>query len=40
VVGMAAASKTMSELRGKMAERYGRVPVQLTLYLNPPKKSA
>jgi len=37
VVGMAAACKTMPELREKMAERYGRVPVQLTFYLDPPK---
>jgi P63C domain len=38
VVGMAAACRTMSELREKMAERYGRMPVQLTFYLDPPSK--
>jgi hypothetical protein len=37
VIGMAAACKTMREPREKMAERYGRVPVQLTFYLEPPK---
>src|SRR3954454_24656230 len=37
VVGMAAACKTTPELREKMAERYGKVPIQLTLYLDPPK---
>jgi hypothetical protein len=37
VVGMAAACSTMPELRQKMAERYGRIPVQMTLYLDPPK---
>jgi hypothetical protein len=30
----------MPELREKMAERYGKVPVQLTMYLDPPKKDA
>ena len=39
VVGMAAACRTMPELREKMAERYGKVPVQLTMYLDPPKKN-
>ena len=37
VVGMAAACQTMAELREKMAERYGKMPVQLTLYLPQPK---
>jgi len=36
LVGMAAACKTMPELRSKMAERFGRTPLQLTLYLEPP----
>lgn len=36
LVGMAAACTSMAELRQKMAERYGRQPVQLTLYLDPP----
>lgn len=36
LIGMAAACKTMPELRAKMAERFGRTPVQLTLYLEPP----
>ena len=34
LVGMAAACRTMPELRAKMAERFGRTPVQLTLYLD------
>lgn len=38
VTGMAAACKTMQELRDRMGERYGKVPVQLTLYLDPVKK--
>jgi len=33
VIGMAAACRSMPELREKMAERYGKVPVQLTLFL-------
>lgn len=37
VVGMAAACQTMPELRERMAERYGRMPVQLTFYLEPPR---
>jgi hypothetical protein len=40
VVGMAAACRIMPELREKMAERYGKVPVQLTMYLDPPTKGA
>ncbi|MGO8671437.1 MAG: P63C domain-containing protein [Capsulimonadaceae bacterium] len=36
LVGMASACGTMSELRRKMGEKYGRRPVQLTLYLPPP----
>ena len=35
LVGMASACETMEELRRRMAEKYGRVPVQLTLYLPP-----
>ncbi len=35
VIGMSAACATMAELRAKMAEKFGRVPVQLTLYLPP-----
>ncbi|HYG15913.1 MAG TPA: P63C domain-containing protein [Bacteroidia bacterium] len=35
VVGMASACTTMSELRRKMAEKYGRVPIQYTFYLPP-----
>jgi hypothetical protein len=37
LVGMASACNSMSELRQKMAEKYGREPVQLTLYLPPPE---
>lgn len=33
LVGMASACGSMAELRRKMAEKYGRTPVQLTLYL-------
>lgn len=38
LVGMAAACGSMAELRQRMAERYGRQPVQLTLYLDPPRR--
>jgi P63C domain len=37
VVGMAAACNSMQELRELMAERYGKTPVQLTMYLDPPR---
>ncbi|TNC74992.1 hypothetical protein FHG71_00050 [Rubellimicrobium roseum] len=40
VIGMAAACEDMAELRSRMAERYGRHPVQLTLYLPPPQGSS
>lgn len=33
VIGMAAACQNMPELRARMAERFGRTQVQLTLYL-------
>lgn len=33
VVGMAAACQTMPELRRRMAERFGRIPVQMTFYI-------
>jgi len=35
LVGMASACTSMSDLREKMAERFGRVPVQLRLFLPP-----
>lgn len=35
LVGMASACHTMPELRQKMGEKYGRIPVQYTLYLTP-----
>jgi hypothetical protein len=35
LVGMASACSSMSELRRKMAEKFGRVQVQLTMYLPP-----
>jgi hypothetical protein len=38
IVGMASACKTMPELRQKVAEKFGRIPVQLTLYLDPNEK--
>lgn len=37
VVGMAAACDSMPQLRERMAERFGKTPVQLTLYLDAPK---
>lgn len=33
LIGMASACTTMNELKRRMAEKYGRVPVQYTLYL-------
>jgi hypothetical protein len=38
LVGMASACHNMPELRGKMAEKFGRAPVQFTLYLPPADK--
>jgi len=35
LIGMASACHNMSELRQRMAEKYGRQPVQYTLYLPP-----
>ena len=35
LVGMASACSTMEELRRRMGEKYGRVPVQLTLFVPP-----
>lgn len=37
LIGMAKACHTMRELRDKMAEMYGKGPVQLTMYLPPPQ---
>lgn len=37
VIGMAAASENMQQLRDRLAERFGRVPVQMTFYLPPPE---
>jgi hypothetical protein len=36
VIGMASACETMAELKRKMAEKYGRIPIQYTLFLPPP----
>lgn len=36
LIGMSRACHTMRELKDKMAERFGRQPVQCTLYLDPP----
>lgn len=36
LVGMASACHTMNELRTKMVEKYGRQPVQFTLFVPPP----
>lgn len=35
LVGMASACNTVPELRKKMAEKYGRIPMQLTLFVDP-----
>ncbi|AWI27318.1 hypothetical protein HYN49_13410 [Flavobacterium pallidum] len=35
LVGMASACTTMEELRRKMAEKYGRIPIQLSLFVPP-----
>ena len=40
VIGMAKACYSMSELKGKMAEMYGRQPVQITMFLPPPTNPA
>jgi hypothetical protein len=37
LIGMASACHSLRELKDKMAEKYGRQPVQYTLYLPPPK---
>jgi hypothetical protein len=39
LIGMAAACKTMPELRYRMAEAYGREPFQYTLFIEPPYKT-
>jgi P63C domain len=39
LVGIAKTCHTILELKDKMAEIYGKVPVQYTLYLPPPEKS-
>jgi hypothetical protein len=36
LIGMASACSSMAELRRKMGERYGRVPVQFTMFLPSP----
>lgn len=38
LVGMASACHNMPELKSKMAEKFGRQPVQYTLFLPPPTK--
>jgi hypothetical protein len=40
VIGLAKACHTMSELKARMAELYGRQPVQLTMFLPPPNSEA
>jgi len=35
LIGMASACNSMPELRHKMGEKFGRIPIQLTLYLPP-----
>lgn len=39
LVGMAAACKTMEELRLRMAERFGKQPFQMMLFIDPPGKN-
>lgn len=36
LIGMASTCHSMRELKTKMAERFGRIPVQFTLFVNPP----
>ena len=38
VIGMASACHDMAELRQRMAEKFGREGIQLTLYLPPPRR--
>lgn len=40
VIGMASACHTIGELKMKMAEKYGRMPIQYTMYLGPPTPEA
>lgn len=40
VIGMAAASQSMQELKERLAQRFGRIPVQMTFYLPAPDPSA
>lgn len=37
LVGMASACQTMTELRYRMAEKYGKQPIQMLLFIDPPK---
>jgi hypothetical protein len=37
LIGLASACQDMKELRARMAEKFGREGVQLTLYLPPPR---
>ena len=37
VIGMAKACEDIHELRQRVAEHYGKKPVQFTMYLAPPK---
>jgi len=38
LVGMASACNSMEELRKKMAEKYGKIAVQMTMFIDPPKR--
>lgn len=40
VIGLAKASNSMSELKTRMAQLYGRQPVQITMFLPPPSNPA
>jgi hypothetical protein len=39
LIGMAAACETIPELKQRMAERFGRHPVQFTLFMDPPRRA-
>ena len=39
LVGMAAACATMEELRMRMAERFGKQPFQMMIFIDPPGRT-
>lgn len=36
LVGMASACQTMDDLRYRMAEKFGKQPIQLLMFIDPP----